>query len=135
MRSALIIGLMACSLAASAGVYRWVDENGKVHYGDRPPAQAEQLNPPPPPADPDPAAQQPAATAPPPSNKGVYKQASFREICDELNARLVSYRGSPELAVGDPAAPTLLSAAERQELIDTTQAQADAACAKAPPES
>ena len=30
---------------AVSGVYRWVDENGKIHYGDRPPAdeQAEEI--------------------------------------------------------------------------------------------
>lgn len=35
---ALIIGLTAASgLTSAQGAYRWVDEQGKVHYGDRPP--------------------------------------------------------------------------------------------------
>ena len=29
--------LMLCSLAANAGIYKWVDEAGKVHFTDRPP--------------------------------------------------------------------------------------------------
>ncbi|HCI14968.1 MAG TPA: glutaredoxin family protein [Gallionellaceae bacterium] len=34
----LIVGLLAVSLSAQAGeLYRWVDEKGKVHYGDAPP--------------------------------------------------------------------------------------------------
>ena len=33
----LLLGLIA-SVAAHAGVYKWVDENGKVHYGDSPQA-------------------------------------------------------------------------------------------------
>ena len=31
----LLLGLMT-TMAAHAGVYKWVDENGKVHYGDSP---------------------------------------------------------------------------------------------------
>ncbi|MDX1528801.1 MAG: DUF4124 domain-containing protein [Gammaproteobacteria bacterium] len=36
------LGLALISLAqqgSSAGVYRWVDDQGKVHYGDRPPSK------------------------------------------------------------------------------------------------
>ncbi|HZW26093.1 MAG TPA: glutaredoxin family protein [Gallionella sp.] len=37
MKRLLIGGLLAASLAAQAGeLYRWVDEKGKVHYGDMP---------------------------------------------------------------------------------------------------
>ena len=36
----LLIGLLAASTAL-AQAYRWVDEDGVVHYGDRPPADAE----------------------------------------------------------------------------------------------
>ncbi len=34
----LLLVLLATS--ASAGIYRWVDENGQVHFGTRPPADA-----------------------------------------------------------------------------------------------
>ena len=36
----LVIGLMMGASVAQAGVYKWVDRNGKVHYGDTPPANA-----------------------------------------------------------------------------------------------
>ena len=36
----LLIGLLAASTAL-AQAYRWVDEDGVVHYGDRPPPEAE----------------------------------------------------------------------------------------------
>jgi hypothetical protein len=36
----LALVLAAASAAATAQAYRWVDEKGKVHYGDRPPSQA-----------------------------------------------------------------------------------------------
>jgi hypothetical protein len=40
MRSSVRLALLACVLAAAsaqAQVYKWVDENGKVQYGDKPP--------------------------------------------------------------------------------------------------
>jgi len=33
--------LLAAPTVAGAGVYKWVDENGKVHFGDQPPADAD----------------------------------------------------------------------------------------------
>ena len=32
-----LILLLACTSGASAEIYKWVDENGKTHYGDKPP--------------------------------------------------------------------------------------------------
>jgi hypothetical protein len=34
--SVLFGGMVLCCAGVEAGVYRWVDEDGKVHYGDRP---------------------------------------------------------------------------------------------------
>ena len=36
----LALILATASAGAAAQAYRWVDENGKVHYGDRPPSSA-----------------------------------------------------------------------------------------------
>ena len=36
----LAIGLIMLASLVQAGVYKWVDRNGKVHYGDTPPASA-----------------------------------------------------------------------------------------------
>jgi len=41
MRLILFFGLLSISLCSSAAVYRWVDENGKVHYADEPQQNAE----------------------------------------------------------------------------------------------
>lgn len=38
IRLLLLISFACCSHWASAQVYRWVDENGKVHYTDKKPA-------------------------------------------------------------------------------------------------
>jgi hypothetical protein len=41
MRTVLAIALLLAAAAAThAQVYRWVDEQGKVHYGERPPSGA-----------------------------------------------------------------------------------------------
>jgi hypothetical protein len=36
--------LLACTLASAATVYRWVDENGVIHYSDQPHPNAEKLS-------------------------------------------------------------------------------------------
>lgn len=36
----IVIASLALAPAATAEVYKWVDNNGKVHYGDTPPANA-----------------------------------------------------------------------------------------------
>jgi hypothetical protein len=45
MMRTLLFTLMslACSLALAATVYKWVDENGTVHYSDQPHANAEKV--------------------------------------------------------------------------------------------
>ena len=40
MRRAIAFAALLAALAAHAQAYRWVDEQGKVHYGERPPSGA-----------------------------------------------------------------------------------------------
>lgn len=61
VRRGLFLGAMIAGLAlapAAADVYRWVDEHGQVHFGDRPPADkdSERVKTRPPPSAPTPAA-------------------------------------------------------------------------------
>ena len=39
-RSAILIALLVALLFVVGAVYKWVDEEGKVHYSDKPPARA-----------------------------------------------------------------------------------------------
>ena len=41
--SAFTLLLLGCSLALAQTVYKWVDENGVVHYSDQPHAKAEKM--------------------------------------------------------------------------------------------
>jgi hypothetical protein len=43
MRIACLLSLLLLPGLAGAEIYRWVDEDGVVHYGDRPPNHAEQV--------------------------------------------------------------------------------------------
>lgn len=43
MSKLLSILLMIFALPASAEIYKWVDEQGKVHYGDKPQSDASEL--------------------------------------------------------------------------------------------
>jgi hypothetical protein len=44
--SAIAAALLLCaSAAADSTLYRWVDKNGNVHYGDDPAANAQRVNP------------------------------------------------------------------------------------------
>ncbi len=36
----VLVSLCLLPFAANAGVYKWVDANGQIHFGDRPPAEA-----------------------------------------------------------------------------------------------
>ena len=44
MKILLIAMLLFFSALVNAGIYKWTDENGKVHYGDKPTASSAELN-------------------------------------------------------------------------------------------
>ncbi|HEB98054.1 MAG TPA: DUF4124 domain-containing protein [Thiotrichales bacterium] len=48
----LAAAILVLATTAQAGIYKWVDENGQVHYGERPPPGSDysSVAPPPPPA-------------------------------------------------------------------------------------
>ena len=43
MKHLVLLLLCVAVMPAQAGLYRWVDADGKVHYGDAPPPEAKQL--------------------------------------------------------------------------------------------
>lgn len=40
MKGLLVLLCLLTTAVAQAGTYRWVDENGQIHFGDRPPVSA-----------------------------------------------------------------------------------------------
>jgi hypothetical protein len=59
MRKALLLFASLAFVGAAFAQQKWVDQNGKVHYGDTPPpgARVSTLRPPPAPSQPEPAAE------------------------------------------------------------------------------
>ncbi|MFN0301612.1 MAG: DUF4124 domain-containing protein [Burkholderiales bacterium] len=106
-RSMLAMVLLLSSTAVSAdGLYRWVDKDGKVHYGDAPPMtpgqQSEKRK-----------LAAPVADARPPSYEtqlaaknfpvSLYTAPKCGQLCDQARS-LLSARGIPfsEISVNDP---------------------------------
>ncbi len=93
----LIVALMlgAAATAIAGGVYRWVDANGKVHYGDQPPAgaQAQQMKV----KQAKPAPTAPEAEAPPEPKDPVRHQQ-----CELAKAILAKYEAAPHLLMRRP---------------------------------
>lgn len=130
MRSLLLTSLMLASFVASAAAYRWVDEQGKVHYGDQPPPGAERIKAPPPAAEPGATEPQASPQATPQTSRSGSMSAA--DACQEYRSRLARYNSTPHLAVrGDDGEPRMMSAAERDNLINTTKTRGDEICAQA----
>lgn len=106
---------LACSLALAATVYKWVDENGVVHYSDQPHPNAEkvQLKAPQTYKEGSPGAFAPAAgpSAPvnaPPSYRGcAVAQPSDNQDFSNINSLSVIVQTDPPLRPGDQIFLTL----------------------------
>ena len=112
----IAIALMLClaNTAEAQKMYRWVDEQGRVHYGDRPP----------------PGKRQELRKARDPSAGQDAAGAEVSEACRELEQRLASYRSATELveqdALGNKRSYT---PEQRAQLIARTEEAREQACA------
>ncbi len=109
-RRLFVLITLGCSLAAAATVYKWVDENGVVHYSDQPHQNAQKVQ--------VPAAQTYKAdgsyaapsgpTAPPPSSQpaSVYQGCAIAQPTDDqtfsnIDSLSIVVRTDPTLRPGD----------------------------------
>lgn len=120
----LIIVLLATLFAAgvTAGeVYKWVDKDGKVHYGDKPKHEAQ------------PVAPKIGATASESADPdAANKEAARTANCARKKTQLDGYRKTPSIKETNGLGETReYSEAERQKLIAVTEQQVTAACAPA----
>jgi uncharacterized protein DUF4124 len=112
-KSAFTLLLLGCSLALAQTVYKWVDENGVVHYSDQPHANAEKVHVPaaqtyqaPPTAD---AAD---VTAPPADNTNYYQgcaivQPANAQAFANVDSLTIVVQTDPQLRPGDRIFMTL----------------------------
>lgn len=120
----LLIALFCAGAAQAAEVYKWVDKDGKVHYGDRPKHDAQQIM-----ADP---ADSSAATDPEAAKTAEAKAAE----CSRKKAQLETYRKASSIKETDSLGRTReYSEEERQKLLALSEQQATEACAPATPGS
>ena len=100
---------LVCSLALAATVYKWVDENGVVHYSDQPHPNAQKMSvqaaqtykagdmPAAPGGPPAP----PAAAAPPPYRGCAIAQPTEDQTFTSVDSLSIIVRTDPELQPGD----------------------------------
>jgi hypothetical protein len=117
MRLIVTILLAGCCAAVSAGeVYKWVDKDGKVHYGDRPKHQAEQVIGAPPAND----------VEDPETVKAAEAKAAE---CNRKKAQLENYRKASSIKETDSLGRIReYSEEERQKLLNLTERQVTEAC-------
>jgi hypothetical protein len=121
MRKAFALAVLFClTTAASAGaLYRWVDKDGNVHYGDQaPPGIQAQL------VKPD------VSHAPSePSDEEAAAAKARSENCKKLQAQLDSYTKSSKITETDALGNTHdYSDDEKKKLLEQTKAKVDDAC-------
>ena len=123
IRIAGIVAMLAAG-TATAAVYKWVDKDGKVHYGDRPVAGAQQQS-----------ITAPGVTPPAPSEDAPAGDADPEAAqvranqCTAARKRLDSYEQSSTVVQRDPnGQERRLSADERVDLIVQARRDVNALC-------
>jgi hypothetical protein len=94
MRAPCLLALLIAASPAGAGVYRWVDDSGRVHYGDRPVAGAQTVPLPAPPALETPPVENAPGIA---SDAGPY--SAFEILSPEPNATVRDAEGRVPIAL------------------------------------
>ena len=145
MRREIALAALLAACAAHAQVYRWVDEQGKVHYGERPPTGAK--------ASPvqDKLAAPPGAPAPKAAPDASQQERDFqrRQIerqekeaneqkaaarakaeCERQRSRLAQLRTARRVVVGvdDKGDTRYMSDAERTDAIASQEGAVARAC-------
>lgn len=100
MLQRMIILLLLTTTPLQAAIHRWVDENGKVHYSDSPPAQTQtdtiKLPPAPKVVQPAPKKAEDAEQERPPK-EGEYFKDEAKKACDESKQRLEKAESEQQL--------------------------------------
>ncbi|HUS24927.1 MAG TPA: DUF4124 domain-containing protein [Candidatus Binatia bacterium] len=118
MRLALMLSMLLCASVQAAEVYKWVDSDGKVHYGDRPKHDAEAL---------DVRPGSGAATSAAPGDPAARAAA-----CDDKRKQLESYRKAGAIKEQDALGRMReYTPEERAQLLALTEKQVAEACSPA----
>lgn len=147
----VVLGALLYANAATAAMYKWVDEQGRVQYGQTPPpaGRFEELRPGPPPSQsPEEAEQELKArlqrldesqkqrdTAKKQKQEEAAQQAKRDVLCEQARKRLAVLQNNPGPRIGiivNDQVERRMSEDERQQALVETQKVIDERCADAP---
>lgn len=122
--------LMGVASAAGDRIYRWKGADGKIHYGDNPPSNAQDVR------NFDSAFGAPSHTPPPSPPPMTEEQIAAREMdCANKRNQLKTYRNAVRLVERDALGREHeYTAEERQQLIARVEADIESQCGIAPQE-
>lgn len=116
--AALLLAALVPGVAADGRIYRWVDAQGRVHYGDQPARGASEVRVP----------RVDASGSPAPAAPAI-SQAD----CDRTRAELDNYRQAKDIVERDALGKERrYTPEERQQLIAITEGKLAAACGAVP---
>lgn len=115
--------LFASATMADAGVYKWKDANGRVHYGDQPKSGAQRVD----------GAPTNTEAAPEEESSDPAKQKTSKaDECARKRDQLMTYQKATRIVETDSLGNQKeFSDEERQKLIERTQKQIAEGCAGA----
>ena len=118
--------LCMCAAAQAAEVYKWVDQQGRIHFGDRPQPGWKKMEVKSTSGD-GRSSSAPAGSAPP------APQTASSAACSTKRQQLESYRRATELVERNPLGEErALTEEQRTKLIQLTEQQIDQLCKPAP---
>lgn len=142
MKRFLILALFVASASHAAGIKKWVDENGQIHYGDSPPARAniEDIRVSRPPSDPgrplprlgegeSAAAGQKTPAAQPPADEPQYTEEQSQELCERARKDMVTLTTSDTIRLrSSDGKVRVMTDAEKQSRREQAQKDIDQFC-------
>jgi hypothetical protein len=108
---------LVCAAASAGEVYKWKDQDGRVHYGDRPKHDAEAVN------------VEPGSGTGVPTDAEASRQAREAE-CQKKKAQLENYRRAPSISeIDNLGKQREYTPAEREQFLAMTEKKVAEACA------
>ena len=113
----------AASFAAYGDVYKWVDQNGNVHYGDKPKQGGEHVD-----------VKPGSGTGEPTGAEADKSKADRQALCDKKKAQLATYKNAGKVTETDSLG-RVREYNEQEKAALIAKAEKDAADACAPPKA
>ena len=117
------LSLLLAGMTAWAGqVYKWTDDKGKVHYGDKPVAAGAAK------------VEQKIGTVPPGQTEAELAQAKQAQECAAETDKLAAYKSAVKVVEHDMLGhERIFTGAEKQKLVDMQKKKMSDTCSGVPP--